>query len=369
MSVRKSICRIRICRSFEKDLRMSAIQADEKVAFKTETSVRVRSAEEILATLDSDGTVDGLLSFMPEMLQFARREFRLQSSAHKTCDGVGVAVQEHGQDRPSGRDLGGDGSAHDGCQANCPLFFKTEWLSPASEPAPVSTPVTDAAALEMLTNSHTPCGQFRRNALSVPKPPMFGRPRGRCLQSDPRQYIPRTSRAVTLVCPVSVRGVLVFAFKKYQQLSRPVLPRRLWIHNGEPYPFYQGTGTGERTPALQVFARPGCRNPHQRGDHADLGAGQSKPEDVVRIRRSCLTAGKARSSVNRVASVEIIDEQSGKMIRLGDCSCSRQRRLPRPSFTDSLPGPLIRYWRSSWLRHRGNTSPALPGVIQRKPDR
>lgn len=56
--------------------------------FRRGNVVRVRSAEEIMATLDSDGTVDGLL-LMPQMLKFAGREVRVRSSAHKTCDGSG----------------------------------------------------------------------------------------------------------------------------------------------------------------------------------------------------------------------------------------------------------------------------------------
>jgi hypothetical protein len=38
-----------------------------------------------LATLDQHGSMDGM-PFMPEMLQFCGRRFRVGAVAHKTCD-------------------------------------------------------------------------------------------------------------------------------------------------------------------------------------------------------------------------------------------------------------------------------------------
>ena len=49
--------------------------------------VRVRSREEILATLDAEGRLDGQ-PFMPEMLEFAGRELPVDKIAHKTCDTI-----------------------------------------------------------------------------------------------------------------------------------------------------------------------------------------------------------------------------------------------------------------------------------------
>src|SRR5215217_5098531 len=109
--------------------------------------LRIRSADEILSTLDSDGTVDGLL-FMPEMLQYAGREVRVQSSAHKTCDGAAVIRKMDNTVHLEG--LRCDGSAHGGCQAGCLLFWREEWLRPASEPQPAPSGTTDEAVQAIL---------------------------------------------------------------------------------------------------------------------------------------------------------------------------------------------------------------------------
>jgi hypothetical protein len=49
--------------------------------------VEVRSKEEILSTLDTDGALDGL-PFMPEMLQCCGNRFRVYKRADKTCDTI-----------------------------------------------------------------------------------------------------------------------------------------------------------------------------------------------------------------------------------------------------------------------------------------
>ena len=50
--------------------------------------VEVRSADEILTTLDADGCLESL-PFMPEMLAFCGKRFRVYKRADKTCDTIG----------------------------------------------------------------------------------------------------------------------------------------------------------------------------------------------------------------------------------------------------------------------------------------
>ncbi len=94
--------------------------------------VRVLSVEEILSTLDEQGTLDHL-PFMPEMIQFAGRTFRVSRQAFKTC----VDDQEMRQlERTVLLDkVRCDGSSHGGCGKACLIFWKEDWLrrvSPAT---------------------------------------------------------------------------------------------------------------------------------------------------------------------------------------------------------------------------------------------
>src|SRR5580765_5516779 len=93
--------------------------------------VEVRSEAEILATLDEKGRLDKL-PFMPEMLKFSGKRFRVARRALKTC----VDDQET-------RSLDGtvfleevrcDGASHNGCGRACLIFWKEAWLKPVGAP-------------------------------------------------------------------------------------------------------------------------------------------------------------------------------------------------------------------------------------------
>jgi hypothetical protein len=88
--------------------------------------VEVRSASEILATLDSRGMLEGL-PFMPEMVGLCGQRFVVERRAEKICDTLHASSRRL-PDCVLLDDLRCDGSAHDGCQADCRLFWKSAWL-------------------------------------------------------------------------------------------------------------------------------------------------------------------------------------------------------------------------------------------------
>jgi hypothetical protein len=110
--------------------------------------VEVRSREEILSTLDRNGRLENL-PFMPQMLQYCGKRFRVYKRAHKTCDTINFAG---GRKLPGGihlENLRCDGAAFGGCQAACLIFWKEAWLKPADQPddaavMPAATGCTEA---------------------------------------------------------------------------------------------------------------------------------------------------------------------------------------------------------------------------------
>ena len=102
--------------------------------FKTGKVVEVRSADQILRTLDENGALDGL-PFMPEMLEFCGKSFRVSRRVEKTCvewATLAYDIREfENDDVVFLEDLRCPGTSHDGCQRACMLFWKTRWLSPA----------------------------------------------------------------------------------------------------------------------------------------------------------------------------------------------------------------------------------------------
>ncbi len=92
--------------------------------------IEVRSLEEIVPTLDEHGALDGL-PFMPEMVQYCGRRFRVHKSAHKTCDTIEQYVIRSMRNAVHLEGLRCDGESHGGCQAGCLLFWKEAWLKRA----------------------------------------------------------------------------------------------------------------------------------------------------------------------------------------------------------------------------------------------
>ena len=89
--------------------------------------VQVKSKEEILATLDAKGRLDEM-PFMPEMLQYCGKKMQVGKRAHKTCDPALGCVGRKMTNAVHLENVRCDGSAHDGCDAGCLVFWKEAWL-------------------------------------------------------------------------------------------------------------------------------------------------------------------------------------------------------------------------------------------------
>ena len=99
--------------------------------------VEVRSADEIIATLDERGELENL-PFMPEMLKFCGQRLTVDKVAHKLCDtmyGSGLHKMENAVHLTNSRC---DGTAHGGCQTACLLYWKEAWLKRVEPDAPSS---------------------------------------------------------------------------------------------------------------------------------------------------------------------------------------------------------------------------------------
>lgn len=142
-----------------------------KLMIRAGDVIEVRSQEEILKTLGPDGRLyNDRLPFMPEMLQYCGRRFRVAGVAHKTCDSATFIMGRRMRDAVFLEDLRCDGSAHGSCQARCLLFWKTQWLKPV-EPSgwtgrvarsiPKGTPSCSERQLHDATSAVMPNGETR----------------------------------------------------------------------------------------------------------------------------------------------------------------------------------------------------------------
>src|SRR3954447_2035670 len=126
----------------------SAVAAPGALALKVGDLVEVRSADEIQATLDERGELDGL-PFMPEMLAYCGRRLTVHKVAHKLCDYIGQTGLRRMDDAVHLTESRCDGSAHGGCENACSLYWKVQWLKPVDPEDPVA-PTPDAGHRALL---------------------------------------------------------------------------------------------------------------------------------------------------------------------------------------------------------------------------
>src|SRR5262245_43983238 len=96
--------------------------------FRPGDLVEVLSLPEILKTLDEKGTL-GNLPFMPEMVAYCGKQFRVSLQAFKTC--VDDQEMRSLDDTLFLEQVRCSGASHDGCARACLIFWKTAWLKPA----------------------------------------------------------------------------------------------------------------------------------------------------------------------------------------------------------------------------------------------
>ncbi len=109
--------------------------------------VEVLSEREILSTLDEKGTFENL-PFMPEMLKFCGKTFRVSRQAFKTC------VDDREMRQLNGtvflEEVRCDGGGHGGCGRACLIFWKEAWLKKAgASPAVIGHLVPKASQADL----------------------------------------------------------------------------------------------------------------------------------------------------------------------------------------------------------------------------
>lgn len=334
--------------------------------------VEVRSQEEILATLDASGCVEGM-PFMPEMLQYCGQQFRVEGVAHKTCDTVSYTGGRRLRSTVHLAGLRCDGSAHGGCEAECSLFWKDVWLKPCGENAAKST--APAATAIPYTKD-----QLHANTRALKEAP-GEEPRYVCQATklveateplawwDVRQYLfDIVTRNRSLKCVLrtlalaSLRRLVVRAPLGYRVLESlyTSLHRRL---TGRANPWVSGkVPAGVPTPTGRLNLQPGelvrikaKADIEQTIDETCRNRGLSIDKEMASY---CGRVAKVRRSVER-----IVDESTGKMRHMKQPCITLEGVFCNASYSEGrllCPRAIPPYWREIWLE-RVNDSAGVTG--------
>lgn len=303
--------------------------------------VRVRSAEEILGTLDDGGALDGL-PFMPEMIDWTGQTFRVLRGVEKTCvSGHPVRRFPHDDvvilDGPRC-----DGQAHDGCKRGCRIFWKQAWLRPADDHAPASS----AAAREAL-----------RARLPVKSDPThYSCQSTRLLHATER--FPRTRRMWRLRIPYrELRSGDVPFGRLLTLIARWGWTRLLRLAGADGWL----RGSQRRTPSQALDLSPGDRVRIK--SRAEIAAtldprGQNRGMRICyEMVRCCGAEARVRYRVDR-----LIDEDTGVMRPISDTvtltDMDRDPTLAEECLCygelGDCPRGELMYWREIWLEKVGS---------------
>ena len=230
---------------------------DSSLGLRVGEWVEVRSAEEILATLSDGHSVAGL-PFMPEMLRYCGKRFRVYKSAHKTADTIELFTIRRMENAVHLEGLRCDGSSHGGCQAGCLLFWKECWLKrvPDGEliaksndrlPEPPAQKHTSAVALDSLFRATTrpvTDGEPQRYQCQATEMLNATTEVRRRERWDPRFYVK----------DITSGNVKLFDFIRFGALAMLNAFLRRWF--GLSYPRVRGRA-GDKTPTGQLNLKVG----------------------------------------------------------------------------------------------------------------
>jgi hypothetical protein len=285
--------------------------------------VEVRSGPEILATLDAKGALEGL-PFMPEMLPFCGKRFRVQQCAERAC----VYPPKMPFRRVEGclvlEGLRCDGAAHGGCQLGCMFFWKEAWLKPADGPhteAPAPEPAPEKA---LRVHQDADGSLYCCQATELPRATGEGDPIWK-----PGQYV-RFVRRGTLTVRSLLGMFWLMGLRKSGKILRSVFRGKGPLKSADPAPLGLRPGQWVKVKSREEIQRTLDAS----GRHKGLPFSGEMSE-------FCGRRLKVKVRVDR-----IIDESTGRMRQIKDtvilesAVCDRYLGCARGM-------PLL--WREAWL--------------------
>jgi hypothetical protein len=322
--------------------------------------VEVRSEDDILRTLDSRGMLESL-PFMPEMLKFCGKRFKVYKRADKACDTIQWKHLRRMENAVHLEVLRCNGEAHGGCQAGCLLYWKEAWLERVADApsSPVSVGSVSAAVPEAPAGRPSRTRETLMEATRV-EPAESSDEIYSCQATEllrattaplPWWELGQYARDVRSgnagVLPV-LRGLLVGFFNKFQQANVRFVPGFRVIHGGKTYPFVEGKLTKESPPG-DLNLQPGeivevkTRDEiFETLDARDRNRGLRFDAEMLKY---CGRRAKVLRRVN-----QIIDEQTGKMLRISSDCIILKGVVCTGDYHRSCPRSIYPYWREIWLK-------------------
>jgi hypothetical protein len=312
--------------------------------------VEVRSEQEILRTLDSRGELDSL-PFMPEMLEFCGKRFRVSKRADKACDSIDWGTLRRMKNAVHLEGLRCNGAAHGGCKAGCLMHWKEAWLKRVSdssngstglEPGRASGACTRETLMRATRRENTADGEevYSCQATELVRATM------RMPWWRPGQYV-RDVRSGNASVRRVLRSLLIAAFNKFQKANAHVTPGFGLIHGARTYPYVDSKATGAPS-SVPLNLQPGDlvevkskEEIFETLDERDRTRGLRFDAELLKY---CGRRGRVSHKVDR-----IINEKTGTMIPIKSDAIIIEEFFCTGDYHRACPRSVYAWWRESWL--------------------
>jgi hypothetical protein len=302
------------------------------------------------------------------MLQFCGRRFRVDKRAVKVCDTINATGMYRMDHAVHLADVRCDGSGHGGCQAGCLIYWKEAWLKRVDdgvEAAHAAEPEKEGETVRLAPRDDA------RACASSPDDTVYSCQATELMRAAPtyipswdlRQYV-LDVRAGNTNTWSAIRGVAVWAFNKYQDYSRRRFPSWLRIHDGQTYPFIDGTL--QKTPKAALDLQPGelvrvkpLSEIVKTLDGSKRNRGMTFDSEMVQY------CGRQARVLRRVD--KIIDEKTGRMTHLKTPCVILEGVTCTSDYHRLCPRGIYPYWREIWLERVQSSIVFEPGSTEQHP--
>lgn len=327
--------------------------------------VEVRSREEILSTLDQNGKLDSM-PFMPEMLQYCGKRFRVFKRADKTCDNIKQWSMRRVKNAVHLTGVRCDGRSHGNCDAGCLLFWNEAWLKNVEPEFVSASQVTQlASASSSDPRSALACTEQRlQEAVVRPDPAAPGNSLYVCQATelreftshlywwDIRQYFrdirsgnlkrgigdSKSEEVLEVVLSILevVRALIITTFNKFQELR-----------SGVRYPHIGGQL--DTTPTFELSLQPGeFVQVRTKGEILATLDRNSKNRGLLFDSEMVRYCGGTFRVLKRVN--QIVDERTGRTMKMKSPCIILEGVACVSEYHHWCPRAIYHYWREAWLR-------------------
>jgi hypothetical protein len=296
--------------------------------------VEVRTLDEILATLDERGTLDGI-PFMPEMVRACGRRLRVLRRVEKIYDWVWHTGLRRLHDTVVLEGRRCDGGGHGGCQAMCLELWKEAWLRrPPPQGAPTPTAVsrprlqaTDLDRLAQRVEGGTPRFVCQLTELTGATAPLAW--------ADPRHYLRDLLWGNVRLRPFLV-GVALRVFNWVQ-----------WKRGGVKFPL-RAPARRKPTPHEVTDLGPGelvrIKSKHEIERTLDSRSRNRGLSFDGELHRFCGGTYRVEARVER-----IVAEQTGRMATMPNPCIALEGVTSTGEYLAFGPQAEVIFWREIWL--------------------